>query len=214
MVPQKRTGVYFDGYNFYHAVADLGINHLKWMSYGRLAQLLMGKAERVEFVKVFSAFATHKPNSYRRHRELAIALAAEGTECIMGQFKEKNLWCPGCRRSHTGHEEKETDVNIAIHLLADCFADRIDVAYIVSTDSDLTPALRMVRKLFPRIELVTVATPGRKHSFELASACQRKATANKRMVEMCLLPQVIKDTIGKVVATRPSEYDPPPPPTP
>ncbi len=47
------------------------------------------------------------------------------------------------------YEEKETDVNIALHILKGAFRDEYDVAYIFSADSDISPAVTMCRKLFP-----------------------------------------------------------------
>jgi uncharacterized LabA/DUF88 family protein len=208
-VQRKRAGFYFDGLNVYHAIADLCENHLKWLSYKILAERLVDRTERVEFVKVFSTYAEHLPASASRHRVYTAALNAEGVECIMGQFKRKTIRCGICRKQYVGHEEKESDVAIGVHLLNDCYLDRLDVAYIVTTDSDLAPAVRTVRSAHPRIELVTVSTPGRSHCFEVAAFGQRKATVRAKLIRTCLLPRFVKDSMGNVVATRPPEYDPP-----
>lgn len=203
--------MYVDGFNFYHAVKDLGQSHLKWMSYTRLARILINRGETVELVKVFSAFAAFKPGSAARHKVYHAAVEAEGAEWVMGQFKEKTLRCtkPGCGHVWKGHEEKETDVNIALHLLCDCNDDKIDVAYLLTTDSDLTPAVQTVIQRGCPVELVTVSTPGRGHCKELLATCHRKAKVNTKMVEACVMEREILGPSGVVVATRPSEYDPP-----
>lgn len=42
-------------------------------------------------------------------------------------------------------EEKDSDVNIAVHLLNDAWLDAYDCAVVVSNDGDLAEALRLVK---------------------------------------------------------------------
>ena len=42
-------------------------------------------------------------------------------------------------------EEKGSDVNLAVHLLNDAWLDAYDCAVVVSNDSDLAEAMRLVR---------------------------------------------------------------------
>ncbi len=42
-------------------------------------------------------------------------------------------------------EEKGSDVNLAVHLLNDAWLDKFDGAVIVSNDSDLTEAVKLVK---------------------------------------------------------------------
>ncbi|MBR2082614.1 MAG: NYN domain-containing protein [Elusimicrobiaceae bacterium] len=48
-----------------------------------------------------------------------------------------------------GHEEKLTDVNIAIYLLEIALKNTVDEAVIVSADSDLIPAILAIKRNFP-----------------------------------------------------------------
>ena len=53
-------------------------------------------------------------------------------------------------------EEKGSDVNLAVHLLNDGWLDSYDCAVVVSNDSDIAEAMRLVRELDgKRIGLVT-----------------------------------------------------------
>ena len=45
-------------------------------------------------------------------------------------------------------EEKRTDVDIATHLLVDCFLDDFDEAVVISNDSDLVSPIEMVKSTF------------------------------------------------------------------
>jgi hypothetical protein len=180
------------------------------MSYWDLAELLLPRSsETLASVKIFTALATHLPSSMVRHRRAISAWKATGCQCVMGEFKGKQVHCKVCKKDFIGNEEKESDVNLAIHLLNDARNNRMDVAYVVSSDSDLSPALRMCSTEFPNVELVTVAPPTKVPSKKNFAACSRAITLNWSHVDACLMPQQVIGPDGKVWATRPAEYDPP-----
>ncbi len=101
----------------------------------------------------FSAPANHveqaKPGAIDRQNTYIRALRARGVEVEMGKFKEKWRNCPRCRAQIVTHEEKETDVAIAVRLMELFWNDRCDIAVIVSADSDLSPAIREAKRSFP-----------------------------------------------------------------
>lgn len=66
---------------------------------------------------------------------------------------------PGLPPSLAGHEEKETDVNIALYLVNEAYKNSYDTALILSRDSDLKPAIAMIRKEFSDKEVIAVAPP-------------------------------------------------------
>jgi hypothetical protein len=65
-------------------------------------------------VYYFSAYAVWQPRKVGRHIAYVKALRAVGVTVVLGQFKQKDRRCPACNHTWVGHEEKETDVNIAI----------------------------------------------------------------------------------------------------
>ncbi len=125
----------------------------------------------------------------------------------MGEFKKKYVHCRHCNRSSEHHEEKRSDVNIALHLLEDCRSGLMDVAYVVTTDSDITPAFEMCRRIYPHVELVTVAPPGRQPCKALRALANRSSSVSRIQVESCLMPNQITLANGEIIR-RPSEYDP------
>ena len=92
----KRTYVYVDGFNLYHAINDLRDDSLKWLCLRRLSENLIRPDEELSKVKYFSAYATWMPDAYARHRAYISALQAEGVQFIQGQFKKKYLKCKVC----------------------------------------------------------------------------------------------------------------------
>lgn len=213
-----RVACYVDGFNVYHAVDDLSrasrgkLNFLKWFDLKKLMTVFTDPAvHTIATVKYFSAYATWMPDRHKRHQLYVAALKNSGVDVIMGQFKEKDIYCKLCKGTFKGHEEKEFDVNLACHLTADAFSDVFDQAFIVSRDSDLSQPIRFVREHFPSKRVKIIAPPMRGHSKELWALANSRASISIDHLESCLFPATITDQAGKTVCTRPPEYDPPAP---
>lgn len=157
----SRVITYIDGFNLYHAVDDLKDQSLKWLDLWALSASLLRENETLIGVNYFSAFATWLNEPYARHRVYVAALQARGVSAIMGKFKQKPRSCRACGAKWVGHEEKETDVHIAVRLVADALLNDFERAIVISADSDLAPALRVVRQHRPEKQLLVVAPPGR-----------------------------------------------------
>lgn len=206
-----RTCVFVDGFNLYHAISDLGRNHLKWLNLRQLSrEFAPSPVHEVGRVLYFSAYAKWLPAAYSRHQEYVRALEAMEVEPLLSRFKRKDRGCRSCGNRWKSHEEKETDVSIGVNLLDAAYQDEFDQAFLVSADSDLVRAVQLVRKRFPRKTIRILTPPGRQSSRELIDASgQRSATIRVLHLERCLLPQQVRDKNGTVVAKRPPEYDPP-----
>lgn len=209
MTQKIRVRVYIDGYNLYHAIDRLKEDRLKWLDLRTLMlNFLDIKIHDLLGVHYFSAYATWKFNAYQRHRIYEQALRATGVETVMGKFKEKERSCLKCKDKWIAHEEKETDVNIALHLLDDAYQDRYDEAIIVSQDSDLFPAIKLVKKNFPHKKIKIITPPNLHHSKEMARIVGKKKLGKiqKIHLERSLLPERITDQNGKQI-TRPKKYE-------
>ena len=209
----RRVACFIDGLNLYHALPR---NHHKWLNLKALVERLMAsRVETLVSVNYFFAHAEWRPAAYGRDRQYVAALKATGVNVVLGHFKTKDRFCDLCRGHFLGHEEKETDVNIALHMLNAAYKGGYDKAILISRDSDLAPVLRMIRREFPKLEIEVVAPPnfGRphlRHSIDLVNLATSKKNIRTRQIEACLLPrQVIDPRTGKTAATRPAAYDPP-----
>ncbi len=206
----SRAALYVDGFNLYHALLGLNRPDLKWLSYMRLAHILAGRSASVEKVMFFSAIDRRRPAETRqRHFEYISALKATGVECILGEFKYKPTDCKSCGAHWSTPEEKESDVNLGIHLVRDSIHRAVDTAFVLTTDSDIAPAIRMAMKENPGLKVVTCHTPNRRESTEILAACGNKQKISVPMLELCLLPREVRREDGSLAATRPIQYDPP-----
>ncbi|WP_157384504.1 NYN domain-containing protein [Nitratireductor soli] len=205
-----RASFFIDGFNLYHALKRLNAPHLKWADLPKLMQRQISpKSERIADIFYFSAYAYWWPDRRRRHEEYVRALESSGVEIVLGHFKRKDGKCNSCGARWDAHEEKETDVNIALCILNEAYKDTYDRAYIVSRDSDLKPAIAMVKAQFPHKEVIVVAPPNLGHATDLIQVADAKRKISTLQVEQSLFPEFVIDAGGNVVAKRPAEYNPP-----
>lgn len=207
---RHRVISFIDGFNLYHAIDNLQRPELKWVNLMALSQVFL-KPISEELIKVFyfSAYAHHMSESVQKRQKAYIkALELSGVKPILGHFKKKDRRCPDCYKKWTSHEEKETDVNIALFLLKLAYQDDFDRALVISNDSDLAPAIKMVREAFPEKQITTVAPPHYFHSNELIQVSSDKTKIRVEHLERCLLPEVITDPSRLISVFRPQEYTP------
>lgn len=204
-----RVSCFIDGFNLYHAIHDLGRPELKWLDLRKLSGVFIRPRTQVlKDVFYFSAFAHWLPDARKRHVAYVRALSSRGVIPVMGQFKRKNRACKQCGARWFSHEEKETDVNIALAILNLAHRNQYDHAILITGDSDLAPAVNLVLSEFPDKRITVVAPPHRGHSSELIQVASFKSKITITQLERCLLPQKVFDAGGNLVAARPVSYDP------
>ena len=159
-MPADRTTFLIDGFNLYHSVIeaskDLGGASTKWLNIRTLCEsylYLFGKNNTAEEFYYFSALAYHKvpkdPDTVARHLRFVDCLKDTGFKVELARFKEKQVWCAGCKHFQTRHEEKETDVAVAVKLVELFVQDKCDTAILMTGDTDIAPAVRFVRQNYP-----------------------------------------------------------------
>lgn len=204
-----RVAAYIDGYNLYHAIVRFREPHLKWLDLDALCQVFVPRVTgTLVAVNYFSAYADWLAPQKARHETYVKALQATGVNVHLGNFKVKDRKCPSCNHRYTGHEEKETDVHLALSLLNDAYQDQYDRALIVTRDSDLVPAARLTKQFFPNKQIMVVAPPHLGHSNDMLKVCDGKHKIQRKHLSQCLLPATLTDADGNTI-TRPIEYTPP-----
>jgi uncharacterized LabA/DUF88 family protein len=151
-----------DGFNVYHSILALEEDTgycTKWLDYKSLCESyipLGGKDANLEAVYYFSAipYYLNKPDKIQRHKDYIKCLESTGIKKELGRFKEKSVYCQQCRKMILKHEEKETDVAIAIKLFKIFHKKECDTAIIMTGDTDLSPAVRECNALFPNKKIM------------------------------------------------------------
>ncbi len=203
-MPNDRSLVYVDGFNLYYGMVRG--TPWKWLDLQRYFELVRPHDE-IQEIQYFTSEVRGKA----RERQAAYLSALRTLPSVtvhLGRFKEKTLTCrvldcefAGSRRFR-GLEEKETDVALGITLLDDAYRDRADRFIIVSGDSDLVPALRLVRDRFPNKELLVYIPARRRTSRAIATETRRIAhratTLPSEPLRRAQLPPVIRTGTGVI----------------
>ena len=124
-------------------------------------------------VLYFSSLATHlqtyDADVLNRQRTFISCLKDSGVEVTMGKFKKvkmSSLPFPGnvnVRLQIQRHEEKETDVAIAAHLIEQLADSTCDAAVLVTGDTDQAAGVRVAKRMFPKKEVFFLYPVGRKN---------------------------------------------------
>ncbi len=203
-----RVVCYIDGFNLYHSIDNLSRPHLKWLNLWELSKTMLRNGEILKHVKYFSAFAKWLPNPYKRHRTYVAALEATGVTPIMSHFKQKWRTCKICKNTWKTHEEKETDVRVALTVMEDGYDDIYDRAIIVSGDSDLVPVIERARARFVDKTFYIAAPPGQfGSSRDIRGAAHGSFEIRPSRLKRCLFDQNVTNGDGEIIAVRPQNYD-------
>jgi uncharacterized LabA/DUF88 family protein len=194
-----RYRFYIDGFNVYNAILDHCPQYL-WLNYYRLAQNTILSADTLSGVTYFSAYADWEPAEKAKHQEYVFLLKNAGVQVTLGRFKIKRRWCELHHHICVKHEEKQTDVNIAVAILSDAARNLFDRAIILSADTDLVPVVRAVREVDSHKE-IGVMTPVGRESRELAAVASFRRHMTEALLAKSQFPAI--STIGGHTIVRP-----------
>ena len=167
----QKIYAYIDGFNLYHNlksyIKDNNLdNELKWLDVRKLVSCFIDeKIQILEKVNFFSAIPTHcSISKQEKHKNYYKALKSANVHIINGRFSQKknthfrclkcnetnfNTECQYCHNTDTNyfvaHEEKETDVSLAINIISDVLTvTDLKKIILVSADTDFIPVVRYI----------------------------------------------------------------------
>lgn len=187
---KKRVSIYVDGFNFYYALKKSKAGGINWRKYYWIdlvklfTQYLSEEHHELVKVKYFTAKQSDPGKSGRQAIWFSLLKNKYPSlfTPIWGNYKDKTLRCQldcsysGGRKIYTTQEEKETDVNIAVNMVSDCYEDNTDIIILVSGDSDQTPPLKLLKEKFPnkKIKIYFPPTQGKYYSADLSRLVDKK----------------------------------------
>lgn len=190
---------YVDGFNLYFGLRHKGWRRYYWLDLVALSQELLKPDQTLHGVHYFTTRIRDNGHNIQDMRRQGTYLEALGTlagiKLHFGHYLEKPRQCRRCGNTWMDYEEKMTDVNIAVQLLADAFNDRFDTAMLISADSDLTTPVQQVRARFPEKRIVVAQPPGRQSS-SLTRAANGYFTVGEAKLRQSQLPFVVKRQDG------------------
>ena len=197
-----RVAAYVDGFNLYFGLKEAGFKRHYWLDVVALAHNILKADQRLVATHYFTARIRDNGRNVADQKRQATyleALTLQGAQCQFGHYLEKSRECRRCHSTWMDYEEKMTDVNIAIQLLADAFEDAFDVALVISGDSDLTTPVRRIRQRFPG-KRVIVAFPPRRHSSELKRWASGFVSIGEDKLRASQLPETLTKLDGFVLS--------------
>lgn len=201
-MPQRvRVISYIDGFNLYFGMRDSGLRRYLWLDLQLLSQVLLKPDQILLLTKYFtSRISGPSPKQQRQatYLEALATIAAKDFQAHYGKFQETPRLCQNCGKRDMVPGEKMTDVNIAVEMLADAFQNRFDMALLVSADSDLCPAIRRIRELFPQKQVIVAFPPGRR-STELEKLAHASFVIGKGRLKSAQFPEEITTSSGFVL---------------
>ena len=206
-LPKKRVNVYIDSFNLYHSTLQHTHPDCRWLNLLELSKRLINpETEEIQTVYYFSALTTWIPERAKKHLLYIHALRTVGVKDILGKFSIRERKCPLCSGHYQAHEEKKTDINIAITLLGDAVADKFDTALILSGDSDLAPVTTKLKQLCPE-KKIGIIVPKGQSAMHLKQHADFFKTIQTKDLKKSLLPEQITYN-GKTI-TAPAGWLPP-----
>jgi uncharacterized LabA/DUF88 family protein len=213
----QRVVCYVDGFNLYFGLRDAGYQRFLWLNVDALAERLIRDDQELVATKYFTARISggvpsdspsrraERNDSRKRQATYLDALATVLALTIFeGQFLANRVTCNRCGATWSTFEEKMTDVNIATEMLVDAFANRFDVALLISADSDLVPPVTAVLRLFPH-KRVNVAFPPERHSKELKDSASGQFVITRGALKKSQFPDEVTTENGFIVR-RPEKW--------
>lgn len=160
----KRSIIIIDGSNFYHKLKELKIKPISSFDYSLFTQSIVKKTTiTARYYCIGKIKAAQRNKKARRmmakQQSLVTTLQKQGFIIQFGYLLKTD-----------GYHEKGVDVQMAVDLLKGAYRDTYDEAYLVSSDSDLIPAIDEVQACGKAVWYVGFA---HKPSYALHRTCKR-----------------------------------------
>jgi uncharacterized LabA/DUF88 family protein len=167
---------------------------------------MLKPSQELVAVKYFTTRVSYPEESAKRQSTYLDALRVRGgIEIVYGNFIWNPDGCETCGATWDRREEKQTDVNIAVHMLGDAQDGLYDAALLVSADSDQVPAVKEISLRHPQRRVI-IACPPARFSDELVAAASSFFHLKRSIFSRCQLPQLVPDPTTGYVLCQPTEW--------
>ena len=195
-----KTNVYIDGFNLYYGcIRD---TPHRWLDIAALCARLLPK-NKVHRIRYFTALVTPRPNDPQQRNQQEIYIRALRTIPNLTIYFGSFLATKARMRRADGRgfvrvlksEEKGSDVNLASHLLIDCYLSDCDVAVILSNDSDLVFPIEHAKQRLGKI--IGIVNPHPRPSRELLGVANFYKSIRPSVLAQCHFPERMSDAQGE-----------------
>lgn len=132
-----------------------------WLDTVKFCSSFVRSHQELIEVNYFSAVQKDAGKHQRQDLFFLANLQQEKFKLHLGKYLSKKQKCNSCGVKFKVHEEKETDVRIAIQMVKDVVQDKCDISILISADSDLVPPIEFIREYNPKHKIITYFPPNR-----------------------------------------------------
>lgn len=145
----ERVFVAIDGSNFYHKIKELGLKHLLSFDYKEFVAWLAKKDKITSCCFYIGRIREEKNN--KKSKQLK-----KDQDKLLARLKNMGLTVKTgyILKSDNSYHEKGVDVQIAVDICMKAVRNEYDRLIIVSSDTDLVPAIEEVKSLGKKVEYV------------------------------------------------------------
>ncbi len=178
----ERVAIFIDGGNFYQRIRESGVGKGMQLDYDAFVSFLLRGRSLVSKSYYIGIVRDHdhtkkSQDMVRSQQKFLSGLETHGFAIKRGRIVYDHKI-----------REKGVDVQIAIDLIVGAYENAYDTAMVVSSDTDLIPAIKQVRRMGKKVEYVGF------------SARPSLGMARESSLSVLLLPE----DIARLTATRPS----------
>ena len=145
---KKRSIILIDGSNFYFKLKDLNLQHLLEFDFSGFVEFLSRNNEIISGVYYVGAVRTdgtrRAQKMYKNQRKLFAHLRKHRFKYSLGYLL----------KSDGKYHEKGVDVNMAVDILVATYENVCDHIILVSSDTDLLPAIKKAKEKGKTVEYV------------------------------------------------------------
>ena len=191
-----RVNFYIDGLNVYHRIRDYlkvtGVDY-RWLDYRRVCEKVLRPHEVLEKIYFFTAINHNiSSESIDRHERFIRAMKIRGVEVVQGYFRNG--------------KEKQTDVNIVVHMLSDAVRRQCGKCVLFSADNDFVPALLAVSELsHGAVRTMLMIAPCARGINELKKSVDERVKITPEILKGQALPEKMQ-VAGEMAILKPEEY--------
>ena len=133
---KERAIVIVDGSNFYHKLKSLNFNQLSSFDYN---QFIYSLTKNDQLIRKY--FCIGKVKASQNDKKARKMMADQ--QALVSRLKKENfiIQFGYLLKSENRYHEKGVDVQMAVDILKDAYQNIYDKAYLLSSDSDLLPAI-------------------------------------------------------------------------
>ena len=164
------TVVYIDGFNLYYSLRH---TPYKWLDLKKLVKNIIDPSlHKISNIKYFTAVSIQRNSAQRQDVYLRALNTLQDFNIILGRHKKRRVkgrlikYDSNLDKEYVSQEkvkilkfeEKETDVNIASHIVYDSCKKNIDCIVLLSNDTDLKTPLKIVKYRLKK-EVIVITPP-------------------------------------------------------